>query len=129
MPNRVTQLADQCGRAASFLCVAHCLAIPLILTLLPGLSLGMVTNHHFEQTFISITSALGILTSAIAYQRYQTWRSFGFFVPGLILLWLGLLLDSHLSIGLHGFVMGSGGLLIALGHWTNLRLSKDHCVC
>lgn len=126
MFSNLIRLADRFGTAASFLCAAHCMALPFVLVLLPAIGLSILADHAMEHTFIGITSGLATITSTISYQRHQCRRVFGFLLPGLASLWLGVFLDGEITIGLHAILMSTGGALLAVAHWTNLQLAQNH---
>jgi hypothetical protein len=63
----------------------------------------------------------------MGYQRHRVYRALLFLVPGLILVWAGVLVPSiHFAVIAHAVVMSVGGTLIAVAHLINLRLNHGH---
>lgn len=133
LPRRQHRLAaaDRIGATASFLCAAHCAALPFVLTVLPTLGLGFLADHLFERIFIACASALALTVLIRGYRHHHDARALALMAPGLILLCLGgYLVDAHDTIGVHAVLVTIGGTCLALAHLTNLRLQRARdCDC
>ncbi|MGA8278603.1 MAG: MerC domain-containing protein [Rhodanobacteraceae bacterium] len=128
----LAHFADRFGASASFLCAAHCAALPFVLALLPALGLGFLADHAFERGFIMGASVFASVTLIRGYQRHRVRSALLFLVPGLMLLWAGgFLFDLHAHLGWHSALVALGGSCVALGHLTNLRLlhGYEHGAC
>ena len=124
-PSLFARCADRVGATASFLCAVHCALLPLVLALLPALGLGFLANHQFEHGFIAFASVLALTSLIVGYRRHQCFRAFWFLVPGIALLFAGVVVEYD-SMVLHAVLVAMGGSLVALAHLTNLRLSHRH---
>ena len=124
-PSLLARFADRIGATASFLCAVHCALLPLVLALLPALGLGFLANHQFEHAFIAFASVLALTSLIVGYRRHQRFRAFWFLVPGIALLFAGIVVEYDSAI-LHAALVAMGGSLVAIAHLTNLRLAHRH---
>lgn len=128
---------DRFGMALGLACAAHCLLVPVLFALLPGLLLAL---HSFKDPLRPL--AIGLLH----LQALEVWlaaAAIGWAALALVLGWwrhrrrqplvLGLagtacllLALSRLLPGrwLHAAVLAGGGLLLAAAHWRNLRSAR-----
>lgn len=113
------RLFDGLAIGASFLCLAHCLLLPLALLLLPMLAAFLALPEAFHAWVF----ALAVPTSLVALRT--GWRHHGERGPallagaGLLLLGAGLFLAPTHAMETGLTVVGS--LLLALGHVRNWR--------
>ena len=119
--------ADRLGLAASFLCALHCALLPVVITLLPSLGVAAGLGDRFEEGFVVFASLLGLFTLASGYRRHRAVRALWLLVPGLVVLWVGVLYAPlHHSLVPHALAMTLGGSLVGLAHLANLRLVHVH---
>jgi hypothetical protein len=124
-PSLFARFADRFGAGASFLCAVHCALLPLVIAILPALGLGFLADHRFEHAFIAFASMLALTALIVGFRRHQRFRAFWFLVPGIALLFAGVVVEYD-SMVLHAVLVAMGGSLVALAHLTNLRLSHRH---
>jgi len=117
---------DSLGGVGALLCAIHCAALPILLAVLPIAGLGLVASGGFERGFLVFAAGLGLGSLWHGHRQHRALRAFGLLVPGLLAIaaavWIPAL---HTSPVAHAIVMTAGGVLIALAHWTNLRLSQS----
>nr|WP_199045846.1 MerC domain-containing protein [Dyella sp. ASV24] len=121
---RWSSLADRVGATASFLCAIHCAALPFVLALLPVLGLGFLADHAFERGFVMFASALALFSLISGYRHHHRPLALLLALPGLVLLIVGVTFAEKYSIGLHSVMVTCGGLLVAAGHFVNLRTHR-----
>lgn len=120
-------LADRFGFAASMLCAIHCAALPVVLALLPSFGIGVWLGEGFEQAFVLFATLLGLFTMAWGYRRHRAVRALWLLLPGLAVLWVGVLYAPlHETLVAHAVAMTLGGTLVGLAHLANLRLNHGH---
>ena len=120
-------LADRFGFAASMLCAIHCAALPVVLALLPSFGIGVWLGEGFEQAFVLFATLLGMFTMAWGYRRHRAVRALWLLLPGLAVLWVGVLYAPlHETLVAHAVAMTLGGTLVGLAHLANLRLNHGH---
>jgi hypothetical protein len=116
---------DTFGSVGALLCAIHCAALPIILAILPIAGLGLLASGGFERGFLVFATGLGLGSLWHGYRKHRALRAFGLLMPGLLAIgaaiWVPIL---HASPAAHAIGMTSGGMLIALAHWTNLRLTQ-----
>jgi len=96
--------------------------LPFALALLPVLGLGILASAGFEVGFVVFATALAVVSIRHGYRRHRA-----YLVPGLVVLWAGLLIPRlHESTLPHAVAMSIGGTLVALAHLVNLKLSQGH---
>ena len=117
-------LFDRLGAAGSLLCALHCALLPLAIAVLPALGIALWDSDLFELGFVVFATLLGVVTLVRGYRRHRVGRALALLVPGLAVLWLGLLAAPlHTQTISHAVTMTIGGTLVGLAHLTNLRLS------
>lgn len=121
---RWSSLADRVGATASFLCAIHCAALPFVLALLPVLGLGFLADHAFERGFVMFASSLALFSLISGYRHHHRPLALLLALPGLVLLIVGVTFAEKYSIGLHSVMVTCGGLLVAAGHFVNLRTHR-----
>ena len=120
-------LLDRIGATGSLVCAAHCALLPLLIALLPALGLGSALNEHFEAAFVLFASVVGGYSVLSGYRRHRLWQAIALMLPGLLILWVGVLYRPlHESVWPHAVVMTLGGTLVGLAHLANLRLNAGH---
>ena len=123
----VRHFLDKFGTTSSIVCAVHCALLPILISILPALGLGFIAWSGFEWTFVIFASLLGLFSLWIGYQRHRVYRALLFLIPGLLLVWMGVLVPKiHHDVVLHAVVMSVGGTLIAVAHLINLRLNHSH---
>ena len=118
---------DRFGAVGSLVCAAHCALLPVLIALLPSLGLAAWLSDGFEMGFVVFATLLGLFSLAWGYRRHRALRALGLLLPGLVILWLGVLYRPlHESLVPHAVAMTIGGTLVGLGHLINLRLNHGH---
>ena len=115
--------ADRVGFAASFLCAIHCALWPWLLALAPAFGLELGGLIDLDQAFVVFATFLGIFTLTLGWRRHRAFHAWLLLVPGLTLVWVGAFSVLHNHSVTHAVVMTCGGLLLALAHLVNLRLT------
>ena len=115
--------ADRVGFAASFLCAIHCALWPWLLALAPAFGLELGGWIDLDQAFVVFATFLGIFTLTLGWRRHRAFHAWLLLVPGLTLVWVGAFSVLHNHSVTHAVVMTCGGLLLALAHLVNLRLT------
>lgn len=119
--------ADRLGAVGAFICALHCALIPIALALLPTLGLGLVAWHGLEVAFSVFATVLAVTSLYLGYRGHRAYHAWLLVAPGLLLIWGSLLYPPlHASVVPHAVAMAIGGVLIALAHLVNLRLSWGH---
>ncbi len=115
--------ADRFGVGASFLCAVHCALLPLLLALAPALGLKFGGWVDFDQAFVVFATLLGATTLTLGYRRHRAFHAWALLLPGLALVWAASFTELHNHTAMHLVLMVVGGVLLAIAHLLNLRLT------
>lgn len=124
-PSMTLHKADRVGFAASFLCAIHCALWPWLLALAPAFGLELGGWIDLDQAFVVFATLLGVSTLTLGWRRHRGFHAWALLVPGLVLVWVGAFSPLHDHSMIHAIVMTLGGLLLALAHLVNLRLTHS----
>jgi len=111
----------------SGLCLVHCLALPIVLTIFPMLGVFFIPHETFHQLILVVvlpTTALALGTG------YRAHRHAGVVVLGIIGV-LGLIAAAFTvhRLGaeeMERFMTILGGVVLAAAHAWNFRLTRQH---
>jgi hypothetical protein len=118
---------DKFGTTSSIVCALHCALLPIVISILPAIGLSALAWSGFEWAFVSFATLLGVFSLWLGYKRHRVYRALLFLVPGLMLVWMGVLWpEIHNNLFKHTIFMSVGGTLIAVAHLINLRLNHGH---
>ena len=125
---RTAPLLDRLGATGSLLCAIHCALLPVVIAVLPSLGIAAwLGAEGFEQGFVVFATLLGLYTMVSGYRRHRAVRALWLLVPGLVVLWVGVLYPPlHHSLVPHALAMTLGGSLVGLAHLANLHLGHVH---
>ena len=120
-------LLDRTAIALSGLCVLHCLAMPLVLLLLPFL--GQLTDGHFHLQMLIVVVPVSTIALSLGYRRHRRLAVLAAGAAGLLLLFVGGTW-MHYEIGIIAdrATTIAGSLLLASAHFYNSRFSRCRTV-
>jgi len=118
---------DRFGAFLGFLCAIHCLAVPLLLGVLPAVGLGFMAAHEFDLSIIGIACVFAALAARSGYRAHGDKRIVYGFVAAVSLLALGHLLGEDGLVGRIPSIIG--GFSLAALHIINLRKTRASCAC
>jgi len=112
---------DKCGIWISSLCAVHCLALPVMIALLPAVSSAFFAQHWFEHSILFISMVIGAVALSIGIFRHHGQPAPLFLlVSGGVIYWL----KDSLGHDIEPFMVLVGASLIIVGHVWNMRLIK-----
>ena len=127
MNPRLHALFDRLGATWALLCAIHCALLPILIALLPSLGLSAAVAPSFEVGFVLFATLFGLAVLVWSYRRHRAMRALWLLIPGLAVLWIGILYPPlHHSVVPHAMAMTFGGTLVGLAHLANLRLNHGH---
>ncbi|MET1755768.1 MerC domain-containing protein [Novosphingobium sp. RD2P27] len=113
---------DALAVAASTLCLAHCLMLPLLLVLVPTLTALIAVPDSFHQGMLLFALPMSMIALAAGFRRHRQPLPAIVVVPGLGLLILGgLATEESLEETL---LTVAGALLLSIGHTINWQRSS-----
>ena len=126
-PTATRRLLDRIGATGSIVCAIHCALLPIAIAVLPSIGIAVWLGDGFEQAFVLFATLLGLFSVVWGYRRHGAIRALGLLLPGLAVLWAGVLYAPlHHALVPHAVAMTLGGTLVGLAHVANLRLNHGH---
>lgn len=121
-PSRTLERLDQIGTIISSACAVHCLAMPLVLTMLPFLGLGFLAHGAFDVVMITVAMSLALMSLCWGYRIHKSLKTFLFLIAAATFFFVGHEFEGN---HLHWLLMTLGGLSLAGGHLLNRKLCKS----
>ncbi|WP_183029990.1 MerC domain-containing protein [Altericroceibacterium spongiae] len=122
---QVTDIVESTALTASFLCLIHCLALPLLLLILPGILGVFAASEGFHLAAFLLVAPAAFIAFWLGYRRH------GAIVPALTGLAGVICLAAALLPRLHDWetlITVAGSLLLVTGHIWNWRKRREtHC--
>lgn len=125
--NKFINASDKAAIVLSFLCVLHCIALPIILIILPSVSsLLAFDNERFHLWLVFAVIPISVFAIISGYFHHRQTSVVLLGAIGLLVL-IGAALFAHDTMGEKGEVIFTllGSALIAFGHVRNFRLRRD----
>ena len=120
------ELADTTGACLSVACAIHCLAMPLLVAVLPLIGLGFLANERAE--LFLILGAIGLAVGSLAWgvRNHRRWRA-------LLILIVALAFIATARTAVEGtfevVFYSIGAVLLASAHLVNRHLCKTCPAC
>jgi drug/metabolite transporter (DMT)-like permease len=92
---------DVVGATASFLCAIHCLAMPVLLVVLPTVGLGFLLNESLERGFVIGSVALAVASTCWGFRVHRKSRVVWFSTIGSVFLLCATFGHSHSTESAH----------------------------
>lgn len=106
--------------SASLICLVHCLALPFLLLLLPGIIGLFARSEAFHYVALAMVVPTALAAFSVGYRRHGAVLPVLMGLTGICCLVIALIPGAHESIELWFTVAGS--LLLVIGHSMNWRL-------
>jgi hypothetical protein len=119
-PMSASRLLDRIAISLSAICIVHCLAVPLVVVVLPIAVLGLGGESHFHAVMLWLVVPVSVVGLIMGFREHHRAK---IAVAGM----LGLAVIAYASISGHGqwplsleiVVSLLGSLLLAGAHWAN----------
>lgn len=118
---------DAVGQLFSALCIAHCVALPVVLGLLPAATAEFLEGeavHHGLLAFVLVSAVAAFVPG---YRRHGRRSVVGFAVAALGLLGAAAFLVPEEAEALETGLTLAGGVLMAVAHARNRTLCRQCC--
>ncbi|GFE74878.1 MULTISPECIES: MerC domain-containing protein [Novosphingobium] len=115
-------IVESTAISASTLCMLHCLALPVLLFLLPGLLGTFFQSDLFHLAALGLVAPAALAAFLLGYRRHGAAGPALLGVAGIAFLVLGVL-HAPLPLGETGLTV-AGSLLLVGGHAWNWRKRK-----
>lgn len=119
------ELLDKAAVALSGLCLLHCLALPILIVLLPFLNAVAIDRWHAPMLLVVIP--VSVVAFTIGFRRHYDRGVIRTGVIGMALMVIGGTL-AHFLLGLTAdrVLTVAGAVILAAAHYRNTRLSRHH---
>ena len=115
----MTKLLDYAGTSVSWLCLIHCLAMPLLVSVLPLFGLSFLADETTELLIIGVSICLAIISFLPSYfKHHRKLTPMVIFAAGISMILLTHLLFEENSIGRVIFLI-CGAIGITVAHLLN----------
>lgn len=124
-------LTDRMAISLSFLCTLHCLALPVLLAVVPSLTALSLDDEAFHLWMLAAVVPISGFALAVGYRTHNSYQVLAIGSLGLLVMILAALLG-HDWLGDAGEKMLTvlGASVIALAHYLNQRLCRQQdCRC
>lgn len=127
--NQERQLLDKAAVVLSGICMLHCLALPVLLTIFPIINISLIDEATFHVVMIVFILPISLIALAIGCRQHKDILTIILGVIGLGILIITAIYG-HTLFGLTGerLVTSLGGVILALAHIQNYRCCRsDNC--
>ena len=125
-PSAAALRVDQFGAGLSLACAVHCMATPLLLSLLPLVGLGFLADESVETLLLGASLVLAVGSLCWGFRIHHQRRTLLLLGAALLLIVYGRLSPEE-TVEIVGVVLGAG--LLACGHLLNRHLCKTCLQC
>lgn len=122
---KTPEILDKAAVVLSGACLLHCLALPLVIVLLPFLNEVAIDQWHAPMLLVVIP--VSVFAFSIGFRLHANRGVIAAGVAGILLMVIGGTL-AHYLLGLTAdrILTVSGAIVLAVAHYRNSRLSR-HC--
>jgi hypothetical protein len=128
--NRGRKYMDTAAVVLSGVCMLHCLALPIALTILPIVNVTLLDESTFHVIMMAVILPVSVLALSIGCRQHKDKLTLILGSIGLVILTITAIFG-HDLLGLTGerIVTSIGGLILAAAHIQNYRCCRnDDCV-
>lgn len=128
----LTQTLDKSAITLSTLCIVHCLALPVLMVLLPSLAVLPLQQEVFHIAMVVCVMPTSIYALTMGCKKHKSTSTVYIGALGLCALIAAVILgESNLSEIGEKLLTTAGALIIAFAHVRNYKLCQraDDCAC
>jgi len=123
----ITALLDRFSIGLSALCLLHCLAIPLVITISPVMATFAFADESFHIALIALVIPTSAIALSLGCKKHKGWRILALGLGGLATLTIAAFAEG-LGFGETGETLLTvlGALIVATAHLSNYRACRAH---
>jgi hypothetical protein len=118
---------DAVGQLLSALCIAHCVALPVVLGLLPVAAAEFLEGEAVHHGLIGFVVVSAVAAFVPGYRLHQRTPVLGFAAAALGMLCAAAFLVPEGAEALETGLTLAGGVLMAVAHARNRTLCRECC--
>ena len=122
-----TRIFDKAGMAISFLCLLHCIALPLLMALLPWMSTSLGEDEGVHKACAAFVLPIGLMALASGYRQHRQGWIFCWGMAGLVCVGAAAVAGHQLGESLEHSLSVLGSIQVVLAHYLNLRYQRECC--
>lgn len=120
---KTSRLWDKVAVVLSGLCLVHCLALPVLVAVVPFLS--ELSAGHLHAELLVIVIPISVLAFAIGFHRHRNWTIVGAGVLGMAVLTIGgTYVHDRYGLAADRALTITGSVILAIAHFYNSRHSR-----
>jgi hypothetical protein len=113
---------DQVAIVLSAICIVHCLAVPVLVALLPLAALSFGDSQHFHGLMLWLVVPTSLLGFVLGYRLHRRAGLVALGFVGIVVLAAAAVYGHESwSEALEVTLSVAGSLLLAAAHWLNFR--------
>jgi hypothetical protein len=120
---------DLIGVTASTVCLIHCLATPIAISLFPNIILYLPGDASFHRILASAVILLGVAAFIPGYRIHRRKRLLALVVTGMLLILTVAWLGQHLNQALELSLSIPGSMLLITAHLLNRSFCRQCTTC
>lgn len=125
--DKTVRIWDYIGMGLSLLCLVHCLAIPIIIGMLPVVAGHLLDHESFHLVLITVVLPVAGLALLPGYFRTRRQSALRFGFVGLVFLGTGALLGHEFGEVTETALSVIGAACLFRAHWINH--ARESCAC
>ncbi|MDG2375400.1 MAG: MerC domain-containing protein [Woeseiaceae bacterium] len=118
-----SEVLDKVAVALSGLCLVHCLALPLLIVILPFS--GQFSDDHLHMQMLILVIPVSVVALTLGFRGH---RHPGVVIAGvagmIIITFGGMVAHDHYGLLTDRLLTIIGSLVLAITHYRNFRLSR-----
>jgi len=128
--NLLSSYTNNLAIGLSAFCVIHCLASPLLIVLLPGLTALQLENEAFHSWLLMGVIPTSLFSLFMGCKQHRSYRVIIIGICGLLFLVSAVFVEGFDNGELLEKVLTViGACIVAVGHYFNFRLCRRHQQC
>lgn len=125
--SRIVGLMDMAGVLASTLCMVHCLALPILVLLLPVLAKPLMEHDIVHIGLAGFVLAFCLMAFVPGYIRHRDLRLLYIGALGISLVFFATFVARYWGEIVEACVITAGNTIIIFGHFLNRKLLSKCC--
>jgi len=124
-------LTDRVAIGLSFLCTLHCLALPVLIAVLPSLAAFSFDGESFHLWMLAAVLPISLFALTVGCRKHKRYQVMGLGFVGLTVMVAAVVLG-HDLLGEMGekTLTVVGACIVAFGHYLNQKLCRtEECNC
>ena len=118
-----TSFWDKAAVILSGLCLVHCLALPVLVAVVPFVS--EQGGDHLHAELLLVVIPISVFAFVIGYRRHRSLKVVGFGVLGMVVLALGgTYVHNRYGIAADRAMTVAGSAILAIAHFFNSRRAR-----